>query len=109
LGSVLLQVKEVECVHPIAFHSWKFKATEINYEVHDKELLSIVDSFEQWGHLLEGSSHQITVYNDHKILMYFQNARVLNHRQAQWAQFLTRFDFIIVYRLGALQGKADAL
>ena len=109
LGSVLSQVKEDGRVHPIAFHSRKFEAAEINYEVHDKELLSIVDSFEQWRHLLEGSSHQITVYNDHKNLMYFQNARVLNRRQARWAQFLTRFDFIIVYRPGALQGKADAL
>jgi hypothetical protein len=41
--------------------------------------------------------------------MYFHNDRVLNRRQARWARFLTRFDFIIVYRPGALQGKADAL
>jgi hypothetical protein len=58
LGSVLSQVKEDGRAHPIAFHSRKFEATEINYEVHDKELLSIVDSFEQWRHFLEGSSHQ---------------------------------------------------
>ena len=62
----------------MAFQSRKFDATEINYEIHDKELLAIVDSFTQWRHFLEGSSHQVTVFSDHKNLAYFQNARVLN-------------------------------
>ena len=93
----------------MAFQSRKFDATEINYEIHDKELLAIVDSFTQWRHFLEGSSHQVTVFSDHKNLAYFQNARVLNGRQAWWAQFLTRFDFKITYRPGKQQGKADAL
>ena len=34
---------------------------------------------------------------------------MLNRRQAQWAQFLTRFDFKIIFRTGKQQGKADAL
>ena len=87
----------------------KFDAAEINYETHDKELLAIVDSFMQWRHFLEGSSHQVTVFSDHKNLAYFQDARVLNRRQARWAHFLTRFDFKITYSLGKHQGKADAL
>jgi hypothetical protein len=56
-----------------------------------------------------GSSHQVTVFSDHKNLAYFQDARVLNRHQARWAQFLTRFDFKITYRPGKHQGKADAL
>ena len=109
IGSILSQVGDDGKLHPIAFHSRKFEAAEINYEIHDKELLAIIDSFEQWRHLLEGSPHQIIVYNDHKNLTYFQNARVLSRRQARWAQFLTRFDFLITYRPGVQQGKADAL
>ena len=109
LGSVLSQTGDDGQLHPVAFHSRKFEAAEINYEIHDKELLAIVDSFQQWRHFLEGSSQQIIVYNDHKNLTYFQNARVLSRRQARWAQFLTHFDFIIIYRLGMQQGKADAL
>jgi hypothetical protein len=31
-------------------------AAEINYEIHDKELLAIVDSFQEWCHLLEDAS-----------------------------------------------------
>ena len=107
LGSILSQISDDGKLHPIAFHSRKFEAPEINYEIHDKELLAIVDSFEQWRHLLEGSTHQVIVYNDN--LTYFQSARVLSRRQARWAQFLTRFDFLITYRPGVQQGKADAL
>ena len=109
LGSILSQQGDDEQLHPVAFHSRKFNAAEINYEVHDKELLAIVDSFEQWRHLLEGSLHQVLVYSDHKNLTYFHNARVLTRRQARWAQFLTRFEFKILYRPGSQQGKADAL
>ena len=109
LGSVLSQTGDDSKLHPVAFHSRKFEAAEINYEIHDKELLAIVDSFQQWRHFLEGSSQQIIVYNDHKNLTYFQSARVLSRRQARWAQFLTRFDFVITYRPGMQQGKADAL
>ena len=57
---------------------------------------------------MEGSSQQIIVYNDHKNLQSFQSARVLSRQQARWMQFLTRFDFIILYRPGMQQGKAYA-
>ena len=33
----------------------------------------------------------------------------MSRRQARWAQFLTRFDFLITYRPGVQQGKANAL
>ena len=83
LGCILSQIGDDEKLHPTAFHSRKFEAVKINYEIHDKELLPIVDSFEQWRHLLEGSPHQIIVYNDHKNLTYFQTSRELSRRQAR--------------------------
>ena len=49
LGSILSQQGDDEKLHPVAFHSRKFDAAEINYEIHDKELLAIVDSFTQLG------------------------------------------------------------
>ena len=48
LGSILSQQGADGQLHLVAFHSRKFNVVEINYEVHDKELLAIVDSFEQW-------------------------------------------------------------
>ena len=78
LGSVLSQTGDDGELHLVAFHSQKFEVAKINFEIHDKELLAIVDSFQQWRHFLEGSSQQIIVYNDHKNLPYFQNARILS-------------------------------
>lgn len=37
------------------------------------------------------------------------SAKILNRRQARWSMALSRFDFIITYRLGSQQGKTDAL
>jgi len=45
LGVVLLQPSVDEKLHPFAFHSRKFSAAKINYEIYDKELLAIMDSF----------------------------------------------------------------
>jgi hypothetical protein len=40
LGSILSQQDNDENLHPVAFHSRKFDATKINYEIHDTELLA---------------------------------------------------------------------
>jgi hypothetical protein len=109
LGAVLSQMDIDGKLHPVAFYSRKFSAAEINYKIHDKELLAIVDSFQEWQHFLEGAAHPVTVYTDHKNLEYFMTARVLNRRQARWNMSLSRFDFVITYRPGKQQGLSDAL
>lgn len=109
LGAVLSQMNVDGKLHPVAFYSRKFSAAEINYEIYDKELLAIVDSFQEWRHFLEGAAHPVTVYTDHKNLEYFMSARVLNRRQARWNMSLSRFDFVIFYRPGKQQGLSDAL
>jgi hypothetical protein len=45
LGGTLSQVSDNKKLHPNAFHSRNFSPVEINYEIHDKELLAIVDCF----------------------------------------------------------------
>jgi hypothetical protein len=47
LGSVLSQYGEDGRLHPIAYHYHKISIVEINYEIHDKELLAIIDAFEE--------------------------------------------------------------
>jgi hypothetical protein len=48
LGGTLSQTAKDKKLHPNAFHSRKFSPAEINYEIHDKELLAIVDCFKVW-------------------------------------------------------------
>jgi hypothetical protein len=83
LGSVLSQYYENGRLHPIIYRSRIFSATEINYEIHNKELLAIIDAFEEWRHLFERAQHTTMVYTDHKNLEYFMSAQVLNRRQAR--------------------------
>jgi hypothetical protein len=82
---------------------------EINYDIHDKELLAIVAALKEWRQYLEGAHHQIQIYTDHKNLKYFTTTKILNRRQARWAQELAGYDFKIFYRPGSANGKPDAL
>ncbi len=47
---------------------------EANYEIHDKELLAIVQCLKEWGPELRMVKH-FTVLSDHKNLKYFRTAR----------------------------------
>ena len=47
LESVQSQRDESENLHLVVFHSCKFTKLELNYEIHDKELLVIVKAFKQ--------------------------------------------------------------
>lgn len=108
LGGVLSQVVNKR-LHPVAFHSRKLNPAERNYDIHDKEMLAIVDCFKTWRHLLEGARHQVIVYTDHKNLEYFTTTKIFNRRQARWMELLSTYDFKIVYRPGAKNSRADAL
>jgi hypothetical protein len=83
---------------------------EINYDIHDKELLAIHDCFRSWRAYLEGAQHTITIFTDHKDLKYFTTTKQLStRRQARWSEYLSNFDFVIRYRPGRLGAKPDSL
>jgi hypothetical protein len=96
-------------IRPIGFHSRKFTPAELNYDVHDKELMAVVTAFEQYEPYLIGAKHQVTVYSDHKNLTGFTTTKKLNRRQVRWAETLAQFDFKILHRKGKENGAADAL
>ena len=48
LATVVLITTPNSELHPIAFHSQTFSAPELNYDMHDKELLAIFEAFKQW-------------------------------------------------------------
>ena len=61
--------------HPVAFLSKSLSETEWNYEIHDKEMLSIIRALEEWRHFLEGAPHKVEIWTDHKNLEYFMSAK----------------------------------
>ncbi|KAK3521961.1 hypothetical protein QTP70_020459 [Hemibagrus guttatus] len=82
---------------------------EANYDVGNRELLSIKAALEEWWHWLEGARHPFLVLTDHRNLEYLRSAKRLNPRQAQWVLFFTHFEFSVTYRPGSKNSKADAL
>jgi len=96
-------------LHPVAFHSRKLNDAEPNYEIHDEELLAILEAFREWKHYLLGAEDPVTVYTDHQTLQYFLTTKVWNPRGIRWAQWLANFNFEIVYHPGSRGGKPDAL
>ena len=74
-----------------------------------QEPLSIVDCFKKWRRYVEGANHQVQVITDHNNLELFMTTKVLNRRQARWAQELAGYDFRIFFRPGKQNVKADYL
>jgi hypothetical protein len=96
-------------LHPLRYFLRKLKDAELNYDIHDKELLAIVDALHKWSTYCQSMEHKITVLSDHKNLQYWQTKKDLNLRQAHWAEQLANYDFAITYRPGKLVGKPDIL
>jgi len=86
-----------------------FSTVELNYDVHDKELLAIVESFKKWRHYLEGVADPVEVYTDHRNLTYFSETKTLSRCLARWSEFLSQFNFVIKFQPGRLGKKPDAL
>ena len=78
-GAVLSMLCDDEKWHPCAYLSKGLNDVERNYDVHDKEMLSIMRALEAWRHYLEGAKHKFKIWTDHRNLQYFMEAKKLNH------------------------------
>ena len=83
LATILSIMTKDNEIHPIAFHSQMFSALELNYNIHNKELLAIFQAFKIWWHYLGGSALPIDIVIDHKNLEYFSTTKILIHWQAR--------------------------
>ena len=109
IGGVLSQRSADQKLHPCAFYSRRYTSAEANYDIGNRELLAVVEAFQEWRHWLEAATHPVTVWSDHKNLTYIRSARRLTSRQARWALFLGRFNCTITFRPGSRNAKADSL
>src|SRR6202158_5841600 len=92
---------------PCAYISRKMNNHEVNYPVHEQELLAIIHALREWRHYLHGN--QFTVVTDHRSLQYLQTQPHLSARHVRWSEFLQQFAFIVTYRAGKENHVADAL
>ena len=109
MGGVLSMKCEDELWRPVAFLLKSLNETKRNYEIHNKEMLAIIRGLENWRHLLEKARFKFEIWTNHKNLEYFMKVQKLNWRQARWALYLSRFDFILKYMLKTKMEKAIGL
>ncbi len=98
-----------EQLRSVIYFSFKMLFAECNYEIYDKKLLAIIRAFEKWRLELKDTLDLVEIIFDHKNLEYFMSIKLLSRRQVRWSEFLSRFNFKIVYRSSELNTWVDAL
>jgi len=77
-GAVLSMKCDDDKWHPCAYLSKGLNDVERNYDTHNKEMLGIMRALESWRHYLEGAKVQFEIWNHHRNLQYFMEAKKLN-------------------------------
>ena len=106
-GAVLSFGKDWETARLVAFESMMFKGAQLNYPVHEKEMLAIIRALTKWQVDLLGVP--FLIYTDHKTLENFNTQRYLSRCQARWMEFMSQYDAKIVYIKGDDNTVADTL
>jgi hypothetical protein len=84
-------------LYPLAYFSQKLKDTKRNYNIHNKELLAIVEALDKWSTYCKSTKYSIQILLDYKNLEYWQTKKDLNLHQAWWVEQLANYDFKITY------------
>ena len=109
IGGILSQlILDSSQWYLVAFYFRKMILAKIQYEIHDQELLAIVEAFNSWRHYLEGYKFEVfvlTVDNNHR---QFIDIKSLSSRQVWWVQEISRYYFWINYHQGKANAAADA-
>lgn len=87
--------------------STSFRGAELNYPMHEKELLAVICALKKWRSDLIGS--HFFIFTDHKTLKNFKTQKDLSQRQARWIEFLSQYNSHSVYVHGKKNSVADAL
>jgi len=106
-GAVLSYGATWETVRPVAFDSMVLKLAQLNYPVHEKELLAIIQALQKWWSELLGAP--IIVYTEHRTLENFDEQKRPFVHQARWQEFMAQYNLQIVYIPEESNTVADAL
>ena len=96
-GAVLLQLEGDNCLHPVAYCSFKWTGAELHYATHSKETLALVRALEKWRSLLQGVT--FIVGTDNTTLQRFMGSSrpYEKDQEARWREFLDQFQFTLKY------------
>ena len=100
LGSRIAQYDK-----PVAFYSRKLTKTQMNYTTIEKELLSVVETLQEFRSMLFGA--EIHIYTDHQNLLSDQPH--VNERVRRWKILIDTFQPIFHYVKGDTNIEADSM
>jgi transposase InsO family protein len=111
VAGVLSQLQDDGLWRPIAFFSKTMSSPQMNYDIHDKEMLAVIQGLHEWRAQLIGlqTPEPFSVLTDHRALEYFATKRELTPRQMRWAMTVADFNLKLTYRPGTANVAADAL
>ena len=93
----------------VAFLSHTLNPMERNYEVYDKELLTVMTALTEWRQYVLEAKEVFEIHYDYKNLGYFRKPQKLNRRQARWMTEMQDYNFTLHHKPGKTMAKADAL
>ena len=80
---LLLVQQYLDRWHLVIYYSQKITPVELNYNIYNKELLSIVTALKKWRAFLYSIIELFRVIMDYKNLVRFLIIKKLNHRQVR--------------------------
>src|SRR6266496_3252350 len=110
VAGVLSQQQDDGEWKPITFFTKVMATEEMHYKIHDKEMLAVMRGLTEWRPLLIGLQNTpFLAVTNHQALEYFTTKRLLNPRQARWADQLADYHMKITYQPGSANTIADIL
>src|SRR5271155_2576930 len=107
VGAFYGQGTEWHKARPAGFLSKKFTPAQCSYHTWEQELIAILEALTRWEDKLIGRI--ITIVTNHKALTFFRTKHHMSDRQVRWWEFLSRFQYNLVYTKGSSNKIADAL
>ena len=80
---IMLQYDDNRILHLWAYFSKKHSLAKCNYKTYDKELMAIIQCFEEWRLELRLTPHHIRVISGYQNPEYFMSTKLLSCRQAR--------------------------
>jgi len=108
IGCALMQFDDEGHERVISYQSRQLKPAEMNYPVHDKELLAMKYALVKFRVYLMGQD-RFAIYTDHASLRTATKSPHLSQRMARWLSFFSEYNFVVHYKPGKNNILADAL
>jgi hypothetical protein len=93
--------------HPIAFASRKLSDSEQNYNMKEREGLSMVYALHKFKHYLLGKHFKM--FTDHSALKYLVKKPVLGGRICRWLLLFQEFEFEVIIKPRKLNAGPNQL